>query len=238
MLESPTRWQPRFILWGPLLLQVTPRRAHSRCRAASKMRWLKRFTAGRVALALSLLALTQTPVAAGGFQSAIRYFGAGALFADGTAAAPSISFINDTDTGLYRVGANILGFAAGGANVGRADGAAGRWAFGPSSLVSQATVEIKGVGASAPQLKLTQDNVTDDGWIFNADGNGGHMMIQRRTGAATTDKLKFNTDGSLRYYGPNASGSGSAALGSNSPATVNTAPFVWITSQASDGSTI
>lgn len=36
-------------------------------------------------------------------------------FPDGTAAAPSITFINDTDTGIYRRGADQLGFTAGGA---------------------------------------------------------------------------------------------------------------------------
>lgn len=34
---------------------------------------------------------------------------------DGSSAAPSLTFNSDTDTGLYRVGANTLGFAAGGA---------------------------------------------------------------------------------------------------------------------------
>ena len=35
--------------------------------------------------------------------------------ADGTAAAPAISFAADTDTGIYRAGGNVLGFAVGGA---------------------------------------------------------------------------------------------------------------------------
>ena len=37
--------------------------------------------------------------------------------ADGTAAAPSISFLADQDTGIYRIGANNIGIAAGGAKV-------------------------------------------------------------------------------------------------------------------------
>ena len=41
-------------------------------------------------------------------------------FADGTAAAPSISFGDDPDTGMYRVGADVLGFSVGGNGVFRA----------------------------------------------------------------------------------------------------------------------
>ena len=36
------------------------------------------------------------------------------LFADGSAAAPSIAFLNDPDTGMYRTGANSLTLVAGG----------------------------------------------------------------------------------------------------------------------------
>lgn len=37
------------------------------------------------------------------------------LFGDGTVAAPSISFTSDSDTGIYRIGANNLGVSVGGA---------------------------------------------------------------------------------------------------------------------------
>ena len=43
--------------------------------------------------------------------------GGASSFPDGTAAAPSISFASDPDTGLYRVGANNIGISAGGAQV-------------------------------------------------------------------------------------------------------------------------
>lgn len=39
------------------------------------------------------------------------------FFADGTAAAPSITFIGDTDTGLFLGGNNILGFSVNGTKV-------------------------------------------------------------------------------------------------------------------------
>ena len=40
------------------------------------------------------------------------------LCIDGTAAAPSISFASDTDTGFYRVGADAIGIAGGGSAIG------------------------------------------------------------------------------------------------------------------------
>jgi len=47
---------------------------------------------------------------------AISVIGGTGLFADGTAAAPSISFAADTDTGFYRDTSNLVGFSAGGAS--------------------------------------------------------------------------------------------------------------------------
>ena len=44
-------------------------------------------------------------------------FALGYRVSDGSAATPSIGFINDTDSGIYRIGANNLGFAAGGTKV-------------------------------------------------------------------------------------------------------------------------
>jgi hypothetical protein len=41
-----------------------------------------------------------------------------------------------------------------------------------------------------------------------------------------------------KFAGTNTTGSGSAALGSNSPATTNTAPYTWIQATAADGSTV
>jgi hypothetical protein len=46
-----------------------------------------------------------------GGGTAYSLIGGTGLFADGTAAAPSISFAADTDTGFYRVAANIIGVA-------------------------------------------------------------------------------------------------------------------------------
>lgn len=46
-----------------------------------------------------------------------KTFGVAALFADGTAAAPGVSFSADTNSGIYRIGADSFGFAANGTNI-------------------------------------------------------------------------------------------------------------------------
>lgn len=89
--------------------------------------------------------------------------------APGSAGAPSMSLLGDTDTGFYSSGANALDVSVGAANV-------FRWKSG---------VAFKNVAS----------------------------------GAET------------------AAGSGSADLGSNSPATTNSAPYTWLKVETSDGST-
>ena len=61
--------------------------------------------------------LANHPNVLGGGATTSSSSGGTGLFADGAAAAPSISFLADQDTGIYRIGANNLGVAAGGAKV-------------------------------------------------------------------------------------------------------------------------
>ena len=44
--------------------------------------------------------------------------GGGVGFPDGSVSNPSMKFTNDTDTGLYRIGSNIIGISSGGVKVG------------------------------------------------------------------------------------------------------------------------
>lgn len=61
--------------------------------------------------------LANHPNVLGGGGVATNIIGGTGLFADGTVAAPSISFLADQDTGLYRIGANNIGVSANGAKV-------------------------------------------------------------------------------------------------------------------------
>lgn len=53
----------------------------------------------------------------------------------------------------------------------------------------------------------------------------------------TNSTVLFTLNGEMKFGGLNTTGSGSAALGANSPAITNSAPYTWIAVQTSDGST-
>ena len=63
-------------------------------------------------------------------------------------------------------------------------------------------------------------------WTFTSASGTGATVTGLWTGSITTP-----------YYAVSTTGSGSALLGSNSPATTNTAPYQWLTVLCSDGST-
>jgi hypothetical protein len=71
--------------------------------------------------------------------------------ADGTVSEPSHAFTNDTDSGLYRIGANNLGVAAGGSKI-LDVGAAG---VSVSGILTVSTLVSQSVGASAAYITAT-----------------------------------------------------------------------------------
>lgn len=86
---------------------------------------------------------------------------------------------------------------------------------------------------------------------FNAEGAistgvipGRFIISTANAAGAVTERMRWASDGLatltgiLKYAGTNTAGSGSAALGSNSPAVTNTAPYTWFQMQSSDGSTV
>jgi hypothetical protein len=75
-------------------------------------------------------------------------------FGDGSAAAPSIKFTNDTDTGFYRVAADIVGLALGGAlSLRVSDANIGFGTAAPESFAGYRVLHI--VGATGSQITLS-----------------------------------------------------------------------------------
>jgi hypothetical protein len=87
-------------------------------------------------------------------------------------------------------------------------------------------------GNQAPFTGFAFDTGSKTNALAIADGGGVSIGSATDPGAnnlLVSGKIKFGT---------NATGAGSALLGSNSPATTNSAPYTWVTSISSDGSTV
>lgn len=70
---------------------------------------------------------------------------------DGSAAAPSLAFAADTDTGLYRPGDNATGFVSGGLERFRVDG------LGPR-VINGATLLLEAASAAVPSVRFNVDH--------------------------------------------------------------------------------
>jgi trimeric autotransporter adhesin len=102
-------------------------------------------------------------------------------FADGTAAAPSITNDGDTNTGIFFPAADTIGFAEGGAEVARFD-SAGNLGIGTSSPSS-----VLNVKSSAPVFRLeTTGDVTSSGTASYAikDSSGNDVFTNGFLGLA------------------------------------------------------
>ena len=116
------------------------------------------------------------------------------LSSDGTAAAPSISFGSDPDTGIYRYGAGSIGFSANGAY-------AGRWSAAGNFLIATSTDDLAN--------KLQVDGSAGvTGYLYTGkSGNGGVVMYQPSSSNASAIKTlaggnmqMFSASGDIDIY--------------------------------------
>lgn len=107
-----------------------------------------------------------TNMVAGSGTGSYGYFG------DGTAAAPSISFSADTDTGIYRSGANTLDFATAGSRW---------WSIGSTGILQ--SIGAQSITTSTGDLTLTPSGNT----VFSS--------------ATPTAKFSDTTNGTLGFIG-------------------------------------
>jgi hypothetical protein len=105
-------------------------------------------TAGTITLNLPDASSSNRGVITTGNQTiaGTKTFSSGALISDGSVTGPSLGLASDQDgsgTGLYRVGANSLGFAANGVNVGQYS-STGDWTVGDPTNASFAGNNLVG----------------------------------------------------------------------------------------------
>ena len=93
--------------------------------------------------------------------------GGASNLADGSAATPSVNFSSDTDTGVFRAGANRLAFATNGASVGEFNGSDLKFNSGYGSVATaygcRAWVNFNGTGTVAIRASGNVSSITDNG---------------------------------------------------------------------------
>lgn len=174
--------------------------------------------------------LNNSNVLGGGVTANV--IGGGGWFMDGTAAAPSISFLSDPDTGIYRVGANDIGLAAAGAVVARVNAT---HLFGGENVTGGFQMP-KGAGAvGAPVYSFGGDTDTGmyrfgaDSFGFAAGGsliaygtttyiiggadNTGVFALNRAVGAVGSPSYSFKDDPDTGAYRVGANNYGIAVGG-------------------------
>lgn len=135
------------------------------------------------------LVLTATPTIAAGQSYS---------FADGTAAAPSISFNSDVDNGFYFVAANSFGITCAGASIGffNSSGLQG-CAVGATSASTGAFTTLKSTstGSTAGLVAVNSTAVTGLQWnVLSLDA--GNFLIQQN-GVVNALQLNFTTGNCL-----------------------------------------
>ena len=140
--------------------------------------------------------------------------------ADGTAAAPSLNFANDTNTGIFRPTADTIAFTEGGAEAMRIDssGQVGIGTTSPASLLhisSSSNTRIKITAGTSNDSQINfGDSGDDDIGMINYDhaqnsmkfitntsermriSSGGSVMIN----TTTNDLGKLNVSGSIYLF--------------------------------------
>ena len=141
-------------------------------------------------------------------------------FADGTAAAPSITNDGDTNTGIFFPAADTIGFAEGGAEVMRIDssGNVGIGTSSPSSFYSEAQNLVVGTGTGGQGMTIYAGTASQSRIMF-ADGTTGSdpytgfVQYDHSANALTfgtnggTERMRIDASGNLQFN----SGYGSVA---------------------------
>jgi parallel beta-helix repeat protein len=125
------------------------------------------------------------------------------LILGGTAAAPSLTFAGDTNTGIFGLGSDILGFSTGGAEAFRLD-ASGNMMIGTTTPGGKLTV----LSDTGSQLRLAYDaetyvdmTVQSDGrLVFGGSSEGSSVLVLGRSSSENAGII-FSNDINDYWFG-------------------------------------
>jgi len=110
--------------------------------------------------------------------------------ADGTVGIPAYSFTSDLDTGIYREGANIMGFSAGGTEI-ASIGTTGL------SILNSTRLFLEDGSAAAPPITFNND--TDTGMYRIGANNLGFSVAGAKIAEFETNGITINNAGSAAH---------------------------------------
>ena len=180
----------------------------------------------------------------------------GSPASSGTGGLYGLNQSTNTGVNISQGGANLgLEGIANGTTAGHNSGVFG-YAYNSSAINTGVTGSGAGIGAynSIGVLGVTNSSGTFNigvmAYIGSSDptstqakssalcvDNGGNSVPVAIFGVNGTTKLSISSSGILQYN-TNTTGSGTALLGTNCPATTVSAPYTWLQMQSSDGNTV
>lgn len=115
------------------------------------------------------------------------------LAADGTAAAPSIAFANESGTGFSRGGAGIVNLSFQGAQGVRFDNSSGNRVITDNFVIGLATPDVVLSRDAANTLALKNGNLAQESRVYA--GNGGFMSVVKTVTESLTIAAAATTVG-------------------------------------------
>lgn len=147
---------------------------------------------------------TQVLALIGDYSAVLTGAGAG-KFADGSAAAPGISFASDVDCGFYRIGTNSFGAATAGVERMRIDASGNVIVGGTAAVYGSAGRGVLTLNGSAQALLGLTTAGADKGFLLHDGTNmtlsntlAGSLILQTNN----TERARIDANGNLIHLAP------------------------------------